>query len=258
MSPPKAKSKADSELTQGGIWNAAVIFCDGASSGNPGPGGWGTIVYTPDGMIRELGGRAAETTNNRMELLGAIEGLRDLKGYDGDVTIATDSTYVIRGITQWIWAWRNRGWKTAEGADVANRDLWEELSRLVGARKKSGKLNWSYVRGHAGIPGNERVDEIAVGFSKGKWVELYEGPLLKYEIAITDLPDSMELPEMRPREAPGEKKPVWYLSLVNGALEKHMDWKSCEARVKGRPGAKFKKVSTPEEEKSVLEGWGVS
>ncbi|MBL7717048.1 MAG: ribonuclease HI [Bdellovibrionales bacterium] len=254
-------TKKKTKATQGDIWSGAVVFCDGASSGNPGPGGWGTIVYTPDGMIRELGGRAAETTNNKMELLGAIEGLRELRDFDGDVTIATDSTYVIRGITQWIWAWRSRDWKTAEGADVANREFWEELSRLVSARKKKGgTLEWRYVRGHQGTPGNERVDAIAVAFSKGKWVDLYEGPLLKYEYAITDLPENMELPEMRPREAPGDpsqKKPVWYLSLVNDQLEKHTDWKSCEARVKGRPGAKFKKVSSPEEEAAVLKGWGV-
>jgi len=106
--------------------------------------------------VRELGGRNPETTNNRMELVSVIQALQSLKTpLDWPIVLYTDSTYVIRGITQWIWGWRKRGWRNAEGKEVQNRDLWEELSRQV-TRLKPTTIDWKYVRGHTGVPGNER------------------------------------------------------------------------------------------------------
>ncbi len=229
-----------------------VIFTDGACSGNPGPGGWGAILAYPEGKVVELGGSSRATTNNQMELLATIEALALARDYDGGVAVYTDSTYVIRGVTQWVWGWKKRDWKTAEGKDVANQDLWKDLIRLVSARKP--KPEWHYVRGHIGTPGNERCDDIARKFTEGKRVDLYRGSLLKYDHAIFDLPEDTSLPEMRPKE---EKKVAHsYLSVVNGALEKHADWKSCEARVKGRPGAKFKKAANAANEAEILAEWG--
>src|SRR6185295_1095683 len=95
-----------------------VVFTDGAAKGNPGPGGWAAVIVTPDGSVRELGGGSPHTTNNRMELTGPIEALAHLKGTPGDVAVYTDSTYVIRGISEWIPGWQRRGWKTTEGKDV--------------------------------------------------------------------------------------------------------------------------------------------
>ena len=141
-----------------------VVFTDGASKGNPGPGGWGVIVVTPDGHVTELGGGAALTTNNKMELTGAIQALSRIERVAGRVEVYTDSTYVIQGIREWIHGWRRRGWKTATGADVLNRDLWEALSDLTTARGPRA-ISWHYVRGHVGTPGNERVDEIADAFA---------------------------------------------------------------------------------------------
>src|SRR4051794_34994956 len=165
-----------------------VVFTDGAAKGNPGPGGWGAIVVTPAGEVTELGGRAGQTTtNNRMELTGAIEALSALRNVPGTLAIYTDSTYVIQGIRAWIFGWRKRGWKTATGGDVLNRELWEQLDDLVRARGKAA-IGWHYVRGHAGTPGNERVDEIADGLAQGKPITLYRGPLIGYEHAILDLP----------------------------------------------------------------------
>jgi ribonuclease HI len=112
-----------------------IVFTDGAAKGNPGPGGWGAIVMTPDGRVTELGDGAPHTTNNKMELGGAIAALRHIANRPGPVAIYTDSTYVIQGITQWVWGWRKRGWKTAQGSDVLNRDLWEELSSLVDRKR---------------------------------------------------------------------------------------------------------------------------
>ena len=137
-----------------------VVFTDGASKGNPGPGGWGVIIVWPDGRVTELGGGSAQTTNNKMELTGAIEALSRLRGTSGPVSIYTDSTYVIQGIRGWVHGWKRRGWKTAAGRDVLNRELWERLDDLATSRGPRA-IAWHYVRGHVGIPGNERVDEIA-------------------------------------------------------------------------------------------------
>lgn len=234
--------------------SALVIFTDGACSGNPGRGGWGAIIAFPEGIVREIGRANPNTTNNQMELTAVIEALREVQKTDGPVSVFTDSTYVIRGITQWIWAWKKRGWKTAEGKDVANQELWKTLSALVAARDP--KPEWHYVRGHVGTPGNERVDEIAVGFTQGRYVDLYDGPLLKYPVPIYDLPEDTSLPEMRPKETKAAAQS--YLSLVNGVPEKHATWKECEARVKGRSGARFKKAMNDADEAEILAEWGYS
>lgn len=143
--------------------NKILIFTDGACSGNPGPGGFGTIIVYPEGEVEELGEGRPSTTNNRMEMLAIIKGLQKISNRSEEVWILTDSTYSIHGITKWIWGWKKRGWKTAEGNDVSNKDLWLELENLVSKRKN---IEWKYLRGHSGTPGNERCDEIAVGFTK--------------------------------------------------------------------------------------------
>lgn len=131
------------------------IFSDGACSGNPGPGGWGTILRS-GANVKELSGFAAETTNNRMELTGAIEGLAALKR-PCRVRLTTDSEYVKKGITEWIHGWVKRGWKNSQKKDVANRDLWELLLELT----RKHEVEWHWVRGHAGHAENERCDELA-------------------------------------------------------------------------------------------------
>jgi ribonuclease HI len=205
--------------------------------------------------VRELGGGESPTTNNRMELMGTIGGLESIRDTAEPVIIYTDSTYVIRGITQWVWGWRQRGWRTAEGGAVANQELWEELVRLTAARRTKGGIDWRYVRGHSGIPGNERVDAIAVAFSKGQQVQLYHGSVLKYDVAIHDLPESGELPEMRPKQA--KQAAFSYLSLVDGVPMRHKTWPECERRVKGRAGARFKKALSEADEQAILSSWGV-
>ncbi|HHX42149.1 MAG TPA: ribonuclease HI, partial [Armatimonadetes bacterium] len=137
------------------------IITDGACSGNPGPGGWAAIIIR-DGEVEELGGYEPQTTNNRMEMRAAIEGLRRVPA-DAPVHIVSDSTYLIKGMTQWLRAWKARGWVTAAGTPVLNQDLWEELDRLVGTR-----VTWELVKGHSGHPENERADTIAQAFSQGK------------------------------------------------------------------------------------------
>ncbi len=233
-----------------------VVFTDGAAKGNPGPGGWGVVIVLPNGHVTELGGGAAHVTNNQMELTGPIEALRRVQGMPGPLAVYTDSTYVIRGIREWIWAWRRRGWKTASGGDVLNRDLWEQLAAVVAARGK-GAIEWHYVRGHTGIPGNERVDEIANAFALKQRAALYDGPLIRYPIAVLDLPEDTTVPE-RSAGSPGKSKAAAfsYLSVVDGQPMRHATWPECERRVKGRPGAKFKKAMSAADEAAILRGWG--
>jgi ribonuclease HI len=237
-----------------------VVFTDGAAKGNPGPGGWGVVIVTPRGEVTELGGRAAgTTTNNQMELTGAIEALSELRGVPGPLAIYTDSTYVIQGIRGWIHGWRKRGWKTATGGEVLNRDLWEQLDALVAARGRSD-VEWHYVRGHTGVPGNERVDEIADGLAHGRALTLYRGPLLGYPLSILDLPSETSVPT---RTSPGggraapASKPYSYLSVVDGELARHANWADCERRVKGRPGARFKKAMSQGDEAGILREWRI-
>ncbi len=137
----------------------AKIYTDGACSGNPGPGGWGTIIYFTDGRVQDIGGATPNTTNNRMELQASIVALEAYaaSGQTQPITLFTDSEYVRNGITKWISGWKKKGWKTAAGKPVMNQDLWQELDEL-----NSSKVTWQYVKGHSGDPGNERADMIAV------------------------------------------------------------------------------------------------
>ena len=131
-------------------------FTDGACSGNPGPGGWGAILRWR-GHEKELAGGEAETTNNRMELMAAIRVLEAIKGENRRVKIVTDSNYLRQGITQWIHAWRRKGWKTADNKPVKNKDLWQRLEAAL----KTHKVEWAWTKGHAGHPENERADALA-------------------------------------------------------------------------------------------------
>lgn len=232
-----------------------IVFTDGACSGNPGPGGWGAIVAFPEGRVKELGGQGQETTNNQMELMAAIKALAFIKNDPRPVYLYTDSVYVIRGITQWIHGWLRRGWKNAEGEPVANRESWQTLKALVDQRGK-GKVSWKFCRGHSGVPGNERCDEIAVLMTQRKWVDLYDGPLVGYGVAIYDLPEDEPLPEMKGNGEP--KPPAYsYLSYVDGVVRRHRDWSSCERYTKGRSGAKFRKAQTAADEAEILRAWGL-
>ena len=135
--------------------DAVEIFTDGACRGNPGPGGWGAVLRH-GGHEKLLCGGSDSTTNNRMELTAAIEALEALRR-PCRVTLATDSTYVKNGITQWIGRWRRRDWKTADRRPVKNVDLWKRLERAASLHE----VEWVWVRGHAGHEGNEKADALA-------------------------------------------------------------------------------------------------
>ena len=131
------------------------IFTDGACRGNPGPGGWGALLRC-QGKEHELSGYESMTTNNRMEMMAAIEALASLTP-PASVDISTDSQYLRNGITQWIHAWKRRGWRTADNKPVKNQDLWERLDALT----QQHQVTWHWVKGHSGHVENERVDQLA-------------------------------------------------------------------------------------------------
>jgi len=171
--------------------------CDGACSGNPGPGGWGALLRFSDGSVHELGGAEGATTNNRMELTAALALLRELRELPRHpgLVIRTDSRYLIDGLQKWLPGWKRKGWRTASGGAVLNRDLWEQLdgSRIRG-------LELQHVRGHSGDPDNDRCDAIAVAFSRGQSPQLELGERLASAGLEADRPPAA-LPSSPPAEA---------------------------------------------------------
>lgn len=138
----------------------AEIFCDGSCLGNPGPGGWGAIIRQ-SGKEVEISGGKKNTTNNEMELTAVIESVKRVVG-SAQITVTTDSQYVVKGATQWMKNWIKNGWKTASKKPVKNRRLWEEIHFLT--EKQS--IKWVWIRGHAGHPENERSDQLALAAAR--------------------------------------------------------------------------------------------
>ncbi len=232
-----------------------IVFCDGACSGNPGPGGWGSIIANDHSVI-ELGGRASQTTNNQMELLAMIKALEYISLHPGSIAVFSDSVYALRGIKQWIFGWKKRGWRTAEGKEVLNKDLWISLDQVVQKIKKSNSISWHYVRGHTGVPGNERCDQIAVLFRDGINANLFNGPRKLYTVEIDKVPDDTSIPESKPKETSSSIS--YYMSLIGQDLQWHTNWSDCENRVKGRPNTKFKKIKSHTEAVETLSKWGLT
>lgn len=135
--------------------NSVIIYTDGACRGNPGPGGWGVVLRYKN-VSKELYGGEAQTTNNRMELMAAIQALEALNR-DCKILLNTDSTYVLKGITEWLPVWKKRGWKTADRKPVKNEDLWRRLDAAIIRHD----IEWRWVRGHSGEEGNEQADKLA-------------------------------------------------------------------------------------------------
>jgi ribonuclease HI len=225
------------------------IFTDGSSLGNPGPGGWGAIVVFDD-RVKELGGGEKHTTNNRMELSATIGALKIVG--EGKIILHTDSSYVINGITKWIWGWKKNNWITSTKTEVINRDLWEELSNLVTGKK----IEWKYVGGHIGVAGNMRADEIAVSFAEGKPIKLFDGKFADYEIKnILDTSHDVEMKKERGASKLHSKSKAYsYVSLVDGKIMTHQTWAECEKRVKGK-SAKYKKALSKQDEESIIREW---
>ena len=244
--------------------NDIVIFTDGSSLGNPGPGGWGAVIlFQPENKVEEIGEYEEKTTNNRMEITAAIESLLAIEDMSGDATICTDSSYLINGITKWIRGWEQNGWQTKTKEEVLNRDLWERLAMLVRDREKMGKLIWKKVKGHSDVLGNLRADAIATGFAEREDVEFLHGPLSEYEKALGSflLPKDSPLELLqgeslkKPAARSSKTKAYSYLSLIGKKIEKYKTWAECEKKVKGVKGVKYKKALSAGDEQKIIKEW---
>lgn len=224
-----------------------TIFTDGASRGNPGPGGWAAIVVDGTTVI-EIGGSEERTTNNKMELKAAVGGLKKTVA-GSSVTVLTDSSYLINGVTKWVKGWKRNGWKTKTQGDVSNRDVWEDLDALASARN----VKWEHVGGHVGIAGNERCDQIATAFADGYEPDLYDGPLSDYMIPnVLDVShDEVKVAAKSSSSSRSKAKAYSYISMVNREVKTHRTWAECEARVKGVRGARYKKALDATEEAKI-------
>lgn len=248
-----------------------IVFTDGSSRGNPGPGGFGAVIVYNNGelkvesgklKVQELGGREEHTTNNRMELRAAIEALEFIQNQGSTflpmqgrtLVLYSDSSYVINGITKWVHGWQKNNWMTATKKPVENRDLWEKL--IEAARGKH--IQWKQVGGHVGVAGNERCDEIATAFADNEKVALYSDVLENYR--IRNILDTKEGSSVSPAKSSSKThsraKAYSYVSRVDGKIQTHRTWAECEQRVKGKSGAKFKKSLSEEDEKTIIASWG--
>ncbi len=228
--------------------NFWIAYTDGAASGNPGPGGWGFVLVSPEGAILERSGGNPNTTSNRMELAAAAEAADTVRIRDPKATllIRTDSKYVCDGFQKGLARWPKAGWKTLAGSPVQHQDLWELLLEL------RDRIRFEKIPGHAGYAPNERVDALAVGASQGRSADREWTPEQNYSI-----PRSILLGEVPSASLQKWRSPI-YLSYLGGRLERHTTWAECEKRVKGQGAAKFKKVQTDAEEARTLELWGIS
>jgi len=229
-----------------------IIYTDGSSLGNPGPGGWGAVVFR-DGKVIELGGSYENTTNNKMELTAAIEALGSVKNLDEEITLYTDSSYTINGITKWIEGWQVNNWLKRDKTEVLNQDLWKKLIDTTSGES----IKWVHVAGHSGMIGNERADDIATSFAKGENPKLYKGQKSDYDLDLLDVSYDEKMKSARSKTRSHSKARAYsYLSLVDRTLKKHKTWQECESRIKGKKGVRYKKSISPEDEKKIIKEWG--
>jgi ribonuclease HI len=223
-----------------------TIFTDGSSRGNPGKGGWGAIVQEGN-TVTELGGREDMTTNNRMEMKAVIEALKHVKTQE-KITVNIDSSYVVKGIREWIHGWEKNNWVTKAKEPVLNSDLWKEMKKAT----EGLSIFWNIIPGHSGIPANERCDIIATSYADNKPTTLYSGDATQYKVSL-EIP--AVLPERTKKKSKSNAPAYSYVSKVDGKIETHKWWQDCERRVKGAKGAKFKKVFSKEEEEALIASW---
>lgn len=244
--------------------NQITIFTDGSSRGNPGPGGYGFIAHYPDAYgvmhIDEGGGAEEMTTNNRMEMKAVAEAFKFFEGYYSkedlvkhSFTVYLDSSYVLNGITKWVFGWVKNGWVTSTKEPVSNIDIWKEMMEATAGKK----IEWKLLKGHAGIKGNERCDEIATEyadtFSVGNEPSLFRGVASVYPFDILDITSSGTSTSSSKKN---KGKAYSYVSAVDGLVMTHQTWEETEKRVKGAKGARYKKALNAAEEAELIKSLG--
>lgn len=234
------------------------IYTDGASRGNPGLGGWAAIILAGD-YCMEIAGSAAKATNNQMEL-AAVEAVLSDSGalsWNGNVTVLSDSMYVINGMTKWAKGWERNGWITSAKTPVENKSQWQNLLSLM--KEYGARLSIEKVKGHAGDLYNERCDELAVAAALGKKPVLFSGTAKEYKTFLEELGHSEMKMAFKKAEVKSKSKSTAqaysYVSMVNGVVHADKTWAACEKRVKGAKGAKYKKVFSKAEETELMQDY---
>lgn len=226
-----------------------IVYTDGASRGNPGPGGWGAVILV-GGQAMEIAGSAQDATNNQMELEAVRAVLSDsgALAHAGAVTVFSDSAYVVNGMNSWMWGWETKGWITSQKTPVENKVLWQSLLTL--SRKYGNRLTIAKVAGHSGELYNERCDELAVAAALGKKQELFKGTQNAYGIFLKEAGTTAK--EAAPKKKKSDTPAYSYISLVDGQVYTDKTWVACEKRVKGKK-ALYKKVFSKEEETALVQ-----
>lgn len=226
-----------------------TVYTDGSARGNPGRAGWGVVIVdTERKYVIELGGASPHATNNQMELTGALKALEYLSGdkkYTGQkIVLHTDSSYVIRGMKQWIYTWQKNGWRTSQKKEVENVRLWQDLTKASASKD----IEWLYVPGHSGVPLNERTDVIATKFADGVREELFLGSLNEY-------PYDVSASKIVKRVSSKQKtsKTGYYVVVHGKHVSRYETWGECEQAVKGVKAVRFKKVADKDAEKTFLD-----
>ena len=240
--------------------NSIVVFTDGSSRGNPGPGGWGAIIASKN-YVYELSGANAETTNNRMELEAVLASLRFLfeaKQHDNLIIIHSDSQYFKKGFESWMYGWQARGWVTAARQPVANQDQWQELLEL---QSIFTDIKVVYVRGHVGTPGNEQADKLATeAADKGLGIKKrYLKKTYSVSLSVPSI-NNLDGSKLNKSEGANKKKrktgkAYGYLSLINGVVADHKTWDECQSAVKGKSKVKYRRVDSKAERDQVVADW---
>ncbi len=223
------------------------LFTDGACSGNPGPGGFGYLWLTPDHLAFEGGGFVSHTTNNAMELMAILEGIRARPSEMKSVVLYSDSKYALDGLTKYIHNWVSNGFMSAAGEPIKNQSLWQDLYQEV-VQQRDYKISYHWIKGHAGIPLQERVDEIARTYSQSDGaspnLELKSGQPVEVSTSV-EAPSSSHSDSAR----------AYYLVKKGDLILRYATWDECKSAVHGVPGVKFKKVHSLAEEQACLKAW---
>jgi ribonuclease HI len=238
---------------------ALIIYTDGASRGNPGKGGWAAIVLA-DTHVMEIVGNTDHATNNQMELAGVEAVLSDsgAKAWEGPVVVYSDSMYVINGMTKWAHGWERNGWITSTKTPVENKVQWQNLLKLI--REYGKRLSVEKVKGHAGDLYNERCDELAVAAALGEKPKVFSGTVGQYKTFLSSsaMPKALKTKKTSASATAdkGRKGVAYsYVSMVNGVVHADKTWAACERRVKGKKGAKYKKVFSKAEETALIQDY---
>lgn len=230
-----------------------VIYTDGASRGNPGPGGWGAVILA-GGYAMEIAGSAKKATNNQMELQAVLEVLSDraTRAHNGSIVVFSDSAYVVNGLNSWIWGWEKKGWITSTKTKVENKEIWVKLLALL--KEFGSRLTVTKVKGHGGELYNERCDELAVSAALGKKENHFKGSQKDYGKFLIDIGTTAK--KASPKKKKKETGPAYsYVSMVGGKVYADKTWAECEARVKGKKGAKYQKVFSKAEETALVQDY---